>query len=108
MQDLRSYVADHLKEEIAAEATIQNISSFAELILAHGKVGEIVYELLQPKEGRGSLWAAFLAENGEGLHHIRHNVTDVNAAAKALVEGGQKIVTYSGNPIAKPGVMAYV
>ena len=41
-------------------------------------------------------------------HHISHNVTDVNAAAKALVEGGGKIVTYNGHPIANPGVMAYV
>jgi len=62
MQDLRSYVADHLKEEIAAEATIQNISSFAELILAHGKVGEIVYELLQPKEGLVSNMAELFEE----------------------------------------------
>ena len=32
MQDLRSYVADYLKEEIAAEAVIQNIPSFAEFL----------------------------------------------------------------------------
>jgi len=32
VQDLRSYVADYLKEEIAAEAVIQNIPSFAEFL----------------------------------------------------------------------------
>lgn len=32
MQDLRSYVADYLKEEIAAEAVIQNIPAFAEFL----------------------------------------------------------------------------
>ena len=32
MQDLRSYVADYLKEEIAAEAVIRNIPAFAEFL----------------------------------------------------------------------------
>jgi predicted AAA+ superfamily ATPase len=32
IQDLRAYVADYLKEEIAAEAVIQNIPSFAEFL----------------------------------------------------------------------------
>lgn len=78
------------------------------LILAHGNVGEIQYELLQPKEGVDSLWAAFLKENGEGLHHISHNVSDVDAAKDALVADGGKVVEYGGNPIAIPVHMAYV
>ena len=32
VQDLRSYVADYLKEEIAAEAVVQNIPAFAEFL----------------------------------------------------------------------------
>jgi len=32
LQDLRAYVADYLKEEIAAEAVIQNIPAFAEFL----------------------------------------------------------------------------
>ncbi|MFN0117657.1 MAG: ATP-binding protein [Elusimicrobiota bacterium] len=32
LEDLRSYVADYLKEEIAAEALVQNIPSFAEFL----------------------------------------------------------------------------
>ncbi len=32
IQDLRSYVADYLKEEIAAEAAVQNIPAFAEFL----------------------------------------------------------------------------
>ncbi|NQT56265.1 MAG: AAA family ATPase, partial [Desulfobacteraceae bacterium] len=32
VQDLRSYVSDYLKEEIAAEAVIQNIPAFAEFL----------------------------------------------------------------------------
>ena len=34
LQDLRSYVADYLKEEIAAEAVIRNIPAFAEFLNA--------------------------------------------------------------------------
>ena len=78
------------------------------LKLAHGNVGEIQYELLEPKEGQDSLWAAFLAENGEGLHHISHNVADVDAAAAKLVEDGGKIIVYGGHPVAIPKWMAYV
>lgn len=32
IQDLRSYIADYLKEEIAAEAVVQNIPAFAEFL----------------------------------------------------------------------------
>lgn len=32
MQDLRSYIADYLKEEIAAEAVVQNIPKFSEFL----------------------------------------------------------------------------
>jgi predicted AAA+ superfamily ATPase len=32
LQDLRAYVADYLKEEIAAEAAVQNLPSFAEFL----------------------------------------------------------------------------
>ena len=78
------------------------------LILVHGHIGEIQYELLQPVEGIDSLWAAFLAESGEGLHHISHNVADVDAAAAELVKDGGEIVVYGGKPVAIPNAMAYV
>lgn len=79
-----------------------------QLKLAHGNIGEIQYELLEPIEGQDSLWAAFLAEHGEGLHHISHNVADVDAAAAKLVEDGGKIIVYGGQPVAIPKWMAYV
>ncbi len=85
-----------------------NFTDAGALTLAHGNIGEIQYELLEPKEGQDSLWAAFLKEHGEGLHHISHNVADVDAAAAALVENGGKIIEYGGNPVQIPGWMAYV
>ena len=36
VQDLRAYVADYLKEEIAAEAVVQNIPAFAEFLRVAG------------------------------------------------------------------------
>jgi predicted AAA+ superfamily ATPase len=43
IQDLRAYVADYLKEEIAAEAVVQNIPSFSEFLhVASVTSGEIL------------------------------------------------------------------
>lgn len=43
IQDLRAYVADYLKEEIAAEAVVQNIPSFSEFLhIASVTSGEIL------------------------------------------------------------------
>lgn len=43
IQDIRSYVADYLKEEIAAEAAVQNIPAFAEFLrIAALTCGEIL------------------------------------------------------------------
>ncbi len=71
------------------------------LKLAWGKLGETVVELLQPTEDK-SLWAVFLKEHGEGLHHVAVNVADIEAAVDALVaEGGEKLV-------GTPGAFAYV
>lgn len=43
LQDLRAYVADYLKEEISAEAAVQNIPSFAEFLhIASVTSGEIL------------------------------------------------------------------
>lgn len=43
IQDLRAYIADYLKEEIAAEAVIQNIPAFAEFLrVAALNCGELI------------------------------------------------------------------
>lgn len=46
VQDLRAYIADYLKEEIASEAAIQNIPAFAEFLrIASLTSGELLPEL---------------------------------------------------------------
>ena len=72
------------------------------LKLAHATLGAIQFELLQPVEGRSSLWADFLDAHGEGLHHISGRVDDVDAAAAKLVAEGGEVM------ISRPGLMAYV
>jgi len=53
IQDLRSYVADYLKEEIAAEATIQNMPAFAEFL----RVAAVTSgELVKIRAQRARLW----------------------------------------------------
>lgn len=71
------------------------------LKLAHVKMGSIQVELLEPLDDK-SLWAAFLAEHGEGLHHVCTRVADVDAAAAALEAEGAEIM------ISIPKAMAYV
>ncbi|MEE8398435.1 MAG: VOC family protein [Desulfobacterales bacterium] len=71
------------------------------LKLAHAQVGGIQYELLEPLEDQ-SLWAKFLAAQGEGLHHICHMVADVDDAVEKLKADGGTVM------IAIPKAMAYV
>ncbi len=72
------------------------------LKLAHASLGPVQFELLQPVEGKPSLWADFLNTHGEGLHHVSSRVADVDATAAKLEAEGGKIM------IAIPGAMAYV
>jgi len=72
------------------------------LKLAHARIGTAQYELLEPAEGQKSLWGDFLADRGEGLHHICHTVADVDEAVAKLVEDGGNVM------ISTPKVFAYV
>jgi len=71
--------------------------------LAHARVAGTLFELIEPVEGKKSLWHDFLEKNGEGLHHISVRVTDVDATAAKMVEKGGKILTSIPG-----GWMAYV
>lgn len=64
----------------------------AALKLAHAKMGGVMFELLEPQEGQPSLWADFLASNGEGLHHVCTKVANVEAATTKLEEDGGTVM----------------
>lgn len=55
--------------------------------MAFTEVGMMELELIQPLEGE-SIWADFIREHGEGIHHIRFNVDDVKPVVEYLAGHG--------------------
>ncbi|MFC2063379.1 VOC family protein [Chloroflexota bacterium] len=55
--------------------------------LAHAQVGSVELELCQPVKG-DSIYQDFINEHGEGLHHLKFIVDDVDGAAAILAEEG--------------------
>ena len=58
--------------------------------MAFTALGPIELELIQPLDGE-SIWADFLDEHGEGIHHIRFNTTDHEAVIGYLAEQGIRV-----------------
>jgi 4-hydroxyphenylpyruvate dioxygenase-like putative hemolysin len=55
--------------------------------LAIAQVGALQVELIQPLEGP-SIYKEFLAERGEGLHHLQSRVNDIAKPLAAFSEQG--------------------
>lgn len=55
--------------------------------MAFAEVGPVEFELIQPLEGQ-SAWADFLEEHGEGIHHIRFNVPELEPVLEYLESKG--------------------
>ena len=55
--------------------------------MAFTELGPVELELIQPLEG-ASIWADYLNEHGEGIHHIRFNVSDVGPVIEYLAGHG--------------------
>jgi hypothetical protein len=55
--------------------------------MAFTEIGPVELELIQPLDGE-SIWADFLREHGEGIHHIRFNVDDVKPVQEYLERFG--------------------
>jgi len=73
------------------------------LRIAFGALGGVLLELLEPLDDR-SPHAAFLAEHGEGMHHLAFLVTDFDeqlAAARAVRPVPDLLIdgTGPGNPV---------
>ncbi|MGZ4416368.1 MAG: VOC family protein [Gaiellaceae bacterium] len=59
--------------------------------LALARVGQVHWELIQPLDDR-STYAQFLAEKGEGVHHIGVAVPSYDAAIAGLAAQGRDVV----------------
>lgn len=68
--------------------------------LAFIETGPVQIEFIEPLEGE-NIYADFLAEHGEGIHHILFEVDDPQAVATGL---GVKILQ-SGGSILRPGAL---
>lgn len=51
--------------------------------MAFAELGPVELELIQPVSG-DSIWADFLKEHGQGIHHIRFNVSDLEPIIEHL------------------------
>ena len=59
--------------------------------LALAMVGSTQFELIQPLDGK-SMYAEFLAEKGEGLHHIALGVQDYGDALDTMRAKGRRVL----------------
>ncbi len=59
--------------------------------LALAEVGRLQWELIEPLDER-SIYARFLAEHGEGVHHVGVAVPDYAAAIGELEGAGREVV----------------
>ncbi|MHB0856873.1 MAG: VOC family protein [Anaerolineae bacterium] len=67
---------------------------------AFADLGNVELEIIQPISGK-SIWSDFLAAHGEGIHHIRFNVDDMQAVTDYLASH-DICVGMSGNGL-RPG-----
>lgn len=70
--------------------------------MAFAELGPVELELIQPLEGQ-SIWADFLRDHGEGIHHIRFNVPEIEPVVEYLA-GHDIGVAQMGSGI-RPGTM---
>jgi catechol 2,3-dioxygenase-like lactoylglutathione lyase family enzyme len=57
---------------------------------AFTSLGAVELELIQPLEGE-SVWSDFLAEHGQGIHHIRFNIDELPPVVEHLAQNGIEI-----------------
>jgi methylmalonyl-CoA/ethylmalonyl-CoA epimerase len=71
--------------------------------MAFTELGPVELELLQPLDGE-SIWADFLKTHGEGIHHIRFNVPELEPVIEYLAERGVEVAQWAS--ALRPGTSA--
>jgi len=69
--------------DLAKTATYHGRPGNFRMRLAFLQAGPVQLEFIQPLEG-DNIYADFLAEHGEGLHHLLFNVTDPDGVARRI------------------------
>lgn len=57
-----------------------------------GEIGSIRLEMIEPVEGKKSIWKEFLEAKGEGIHHLAYMVDDIDKARDELVRRGLNLI----------------
>ena len=70
--------------------------------MAFTEIGPVELELIQPVSGQ-SIWADFLEEHGEGIHHIRFNVPDLDPVIEDLASKSIQVAQMGSG--LRPGTM---
>jgi methylmalonyl-CoA/ethylmalonyl-CoA epimerase len=61
------------------------------LVVGQASLGTSMLEIIEPV-GDGSLWANFLRDKGEGLHHLAYSTPKWNEVTAALKARGSRMV----------------
>jgi catechol 2,3-dioxygenase-like lactoylglutathione lyase family enzyme len=78
--------------------------------LAHAYLGDLEFELVQPVEG-DSVYSDWIAEHGEGLHHLKFLCDDIDEVVRLLTEQGFPSIQgshFGDDPSQKPGGFNYL
>jgi len=86
--------------DLEATRTYRGQPGAFKMRLAFVETGSVQLEFIQPLEG-GNIYAEFLEEHGEGLHHLLFEVDDPEAVAAGL---GVKILQSGGSTL-RPGAL---
>jgi catechol 2,3-dioxygenase-like lactoylglutathione lyase family enzyme len=79
-----------------------------EMLLGWGRQGDVVFEWIQSTAGP-NVYDEYLAQHGEGLHHLGFNVPDMDATLAALTARGLAVTMSGGwNVNGSEGRFAYL
>ena len=81
---------EYYKEEIGIDEL--DVGEPFGLKEAQAKLGTEVLEVLQPTDGKRSVYSKFLEANGEGLHHLAYSVPNWEEMVSYLLEHGGRLI----------------
>ena len=77
---------EYYKEEIGIDEL--DVGEPFGLKEAQGKLGAEMLEVIQPTDGKRSVYSKFLEANGQGLHHLAYTVPNWEEMVSYLLEHG--------------------
>ncbi len=80
-----------MHEDAIDDLTLNGKPAKYEMRMALANVGHVQFELIQPLDDKSD-YSRFLAEKGEGVHHLSFAVRDYKGALDALREKGHHVV----------------